>query len=53
MDEQTREDRKLEALEGIAYELEKLMMLREHEMGAKVEHDEGSLWVRPTEDVEP
>ena len=49
MDEQQREDRKLEALENIAVELERLRMLREHELGAKVVDNEGSLWVRTVE----
>ena len=49
MDEQQREDRKLEALEGIAYELEKLRILREREMGVRVVDEEGNLFVRPAE----
>ncbi len=49
MDEQTREDRTLDALEHIAAELERLRMLREHELSVKVEDEEGSLWVRPVE----
>jgi hypothetical protein len=47
MDEETRKERQLEALEHIAAELEKLRMLKEHELGAKVEDVEGSLFVRP------
>ena len=50
MDAQTRGDRLLEALEHVAGELEKLRMLREHEMGVRVEDEEGSLFVRPTEE---
>ena len=40
----------LEALEHVAAELEKLRMLREHEMGVRVEDEEGSLFVRPDEE---
>ena len=47
MDEQTRRERQLEALEHIAAELERLRMLREYELGAKVEDEEGSVFVRP------
>ena len=36
MDEETRKDRTLEALELLAEEVEKLRMLREHEMGVRV-----------------
>ena len=45
MDERTRE-----VLELIAGELEKLRFLKEHEMGVRVEDDEGSLWVRALEE---
>ena len=34
MDEQTRQDRTLDALEHIAAELERLRLLREYELGA-------------------
>jgi len=51
MDEQTRKDRTLEALEKVAEKLEKLRMLREHEMGVRVENDGGSLWVRAVEEA--
>ena len=50
MDERTRRERQLEALELLAEEVEKLRMLREHEMGVRVEDEEGSLFVRPTEE---
>ena len=48
MDEETREARTLEALEHVAAELEKLRILREHEMGVRVVDDEGTLRVTPT-----
>ena len=50
MDEETREARTLETLEHVAAELEKLRMLREHELGVKVEDVEGSLYVRSVEE---
>ena len=50
MDEQTRQRRTLDALEIIAAELEKLRMLREHEMGVRVMDDQGSLYVALVED---
>ena len=50
MDEQTREECRLEALELLAEEVEKLRMLREHEMGVRVVDYEGSLFVRPDEE---
>ena len=49
MDERARKERQLEALEHVAAELEKLRMLREHEMGVRVMDEEGSLFVRPAE----
>ena len=49
MDEQTRKARQLDALESIAAELERLRILREHEMGVRVEEDEGSIFVTPVE----
>ena len=50
MDEQTRKERTLEALELLAEEVEKLRMLREHETGVRIEHEEGALYVRPAEE---
>lgn len=44
MNEETRE-----VLETIAGELEKLRLLNEHELGARVVDEEGSLLVRPVE----
>jgi hypothetical protein len=41
VDEEQRRDRTLEAFELIAEELEKLRMLREHEMGVRTEYEEG------------
>jgi hypothetical protein len=38
MDEQTRRARELDALEIIAAELEQLRILREHELGVRLEH---------------
>jgi hypothetical protein len=49
MDEETRKARELEALEIIAEQLELLRVLREHELGVRVEDDEGSLNVVPVE----
>jgi hypothetical protein len=43
MDEKTRGTRELEALELIAAELERLRILKEHELGAWVEEVEGDL----------
>jgi hypothetical protein len=37
MDEQTRRARELDALELIAEELEKLRVLKEHELGVRLE----------------
>ena len=39
MDEQTRRARELDALELILVELEKLRVLKEHELGVKLEYD--------------
>jgi hypothetical protein len=50
MDENQREERRLEALELLAEEVEKLRMLREHEMGLRVENVEGDLFVRPAQE---
>ena len=38
MDEQTRRARELDALELIAGELENLRVLKEHELGVRLEH---------------
>ena len=46
MDEETRRDRQVEALELIAAELEKLRLLKEREIGMQVVDEEGSLFVR-------
>jgi hypothetical protein len=47
MDEETRRDHEVEALEQIAAELERLRLLREWELDVKVEDVEGSVFVRP------
>jgi hypothetical protein len=39
MDEQTRRARELDALELIAAELENLRVLKEHELGVRLEYD--------------
>ncbi len=49
MDEETRRDREVEALELIAAELEKLRLLKEREIGMQVVDEEVSLFVRPAE----
>jgi hypothetical protein len=49
MDEETRRDRTLDALDAIAAEMERLRMLREHEMGVRVINEEGTLLVRPVQ----
>jgi hypothetical protein len=38
MDEQTRRARELDALEIIAAELERLRVLKEHQLGVRLEH---------------
>lgn len=38
MDEKNRKERELEALEGIALELWRLRVLKEHELGVRLEH---------------
>ncbi len=48
-DEETRRGRTLDALESIAAELERLRLLREYELSARVVNEEGSLFVRPDE----
>ena len=49
MDEETRAARTLDALELIAGELEKLRLLKEHELGVRIEHEEGDPFVMPDE----
>jgi hypothetical protein len=39
MDEQTRRARELDALELIAGELERVRVLKEHELGVRLEYD--------------
>jgi hypothetical protein len=41
MDEQQRRARELDALEIVAEELEKLRILKEHELGVRLEHPPG------------
>ena len=50
MDKDQREERRLEALELLAEEVEKLRLLREHEMGVRVVYVEGDLFVRPAQE---
>ncbi len=50
MDEETRRERQLEALELLAEEVEKVRMLREHEMGVRIVNEGGALYVRPAEE---
>jgi hypothetical protein len=47
MDEETRRDHEVEALEHIAAELEKMRILKEHELGVRVVDVEGTLVLRP------
>jgi hypothetical protein len=49
MDEERRQDRQLDVLESIAADLERLLLLREYELGVHVVNDEGSLAVKPVE----
>ena len=49
MDEQKRRARELDALEVIAEQLERLRVLKEHELGVRVEEVEGDLYVKPIE----
>ena len=49
MDEQMRHARTLDALESIAADLERLLLLREYELGVHVVNDGGSLGVKPVE----
>jgi hypothetical protein len=50
MDEQKRRERELEALEIIAAELERLRMLKEHELGVWIKDVGGTLIVKPVEE---
>jgi hypothetical protein len=53
MDEQKRRERQLEALELIAAELERLWVLKEHELGVRLEYaPEGSGPYVPSEATE-
>jgi hypothetical protein len=45
MDDPTQ--RTIDALENIAAELERLRLLKEHELGARVEYSGGDPYVRP------
>jgi hypothetical protein len=49
MDQEKRQERTLDALESIAADLERLVLLREYELGVHVVNDEGSLGVKPLE----
>ena len=50
MDEEKRQERTLDALESIAADLERLVLLRENELGVHVVNDEeGNLSVKPVE----
>jgi hypothetical protein len=49
MDEQTRRGRELDALEVIVEQLERLRVLKEDEIGARVQEVEGDLYVEPAE----
>ena len=51
MDEQQRKTRELDALELLVEELEKLRMLKEYEVGAKVRSVQGCLYIEPLEEV--
>ena len=51
MDEQQRRARELDALELIVEELEKMRMLREYELSAKVRTSQGCLYIEPVEEV--
>jgi hypothetical protein len=50
MDEQKRRERELDALEVIAAELERLRLLKEHELGAWIKDVGGTLIVKPVEE---
>jgi hypothetical protein len=48
MDEKTRRARELDAPETIAAELEKLRVLKDHELGVSLEYDrDGGYWYVP------
>jgi hypothetical protein len=47
MDEAARKARELEMLERIAAELARLRILKEHELGVRVENNAGTLSVKP------
>ena len=49
MDERQRRARELDALELIAWELENLRVLKEHELGVRLEHDDGGPYVPEAE----
>ena len=49
MEEETRRARELDALEVIAEQLEQLRVLKEYEIGARVQEVEGDLYVEPVE----
>ena len=49
MDEEERQERTLDALESIAADLERLVLLREYELGVHVVNDGGNLLVKPVE----
>lgn len=53
MDERTRRLRLLDAAENIAAELERLRLLKEHELSARVVYDQGNLYVKPDEVERP
>jgi hypothetical protein len=51
MDERKRRARELDALEVVGWELEKLRVLKEHELGVRLEYDrDNGYWYVP--DVE-
>ena len=49
MEEETRRGRELDALEVIAEQLERLRVLKEYEIDARVQEVEGDLYVEPVE----
>ena len=50
MDEEKRKTRQLDALENIAGELERLRVLKEHELAVRVVEHKGTLNVTPATD---
>lgn len=50
INEETRETRQLDALESIAAELVRLRLLKEHELGVRIEHGEGDPFMRAVEE---